>query len=193
MNQAIYIVEYSSIPIGIYVLDRMVKHAPADILYAKPVCIGKFLIVVGGGVDDVREAQRAAASAQNAKALQQYLLTNAHSEILAHFRRAPGQKSAAGGPAVGILETRHAASGFYSLDAALKCGNVRLEHLWLGHFIGGKFCYVLRGQVADIHSAFVAAQKDLDPSEIVDSQILPAMDKAVMACLFSAHFVQNAR
>lgn len=186
--EAIYIVEYAGIPIGIDVLDRMVKRASADILYARPVCIGKFLIVMGGGVDDVREARQAAADT-GAKALQERLLTGAHSEILTYFHRVRDnrKKSITDKTAVGILETRHAASGFYSLDAALKRGRVRLEQLWLGHCIGGKFCYILSGCVEDIHSALTAARESLDPAEIVSDRIIPALNEKAAAFLFRAY------
>lgn len=181
MSEAIYIVEYASIPAGIDMLDQIVKRTSVFIIYAKSICIGKFLIVLGGDVDDVREAQAAVTAAEEKRLLQQYLLTNAHGQILSYFKRAPECKeSTSGATAIGILETLDAANGFRSLDLALKGGNVRLERVWLGHFIGGKFCYILTGQVGDIKTALAAAENGLEEKRVVDSRIIPSPDRKVL-------------
>lgn len=187
MSEAIYIVEYASIPVGVDLLDRMVKRSSVFIIHAKPVCIGKFLIVLGGDVDDVREAQAAAAAAGEKRLLQQYLLTHAHGQILAYFRRAPERKeSRSEASAVGILETLDAVNGFRSLDSALKGGNVRLEQVWLGHFMGGKFCYLLTGQVEDIRTALAAAESGLEEKRVVDSRVIPSLDGKTLEYLLKA-------
>lgn len=189
MNEAIYIVEYNSIPIGIDVLDQMVKRASVTIIQARPICIGKYLIVLGGAVDDMREAQAAALSVGPDKLLSQYLLTNAHHDILAYFKRIPEDESSfSGAVAVGIFEVRNIANGFRSLDAALKSGNVQLGYVWNGHFIGGKFCFLLTGSVEDISMALKAAENNLDDRCLVDSRVIPSPDAKTLKHLF--HSIQ---
>lgn len=183
MSEAVYLVEFGSIPAGIDMLDRMMDRCSALIIYAKPVCIGKFLIVLGGEVDDVREAQAVVLESGEKRVLQQYLLTSAHEEILAYFRRAPGANASTGPVAIGMLETVDAVSGFRSLDAALKGGSVSLEQVWLGHFIGGKFCYILSGQVGDVQAALAAAEITLEPKRLVDSRVIPSPSEKTLAHL----------
>lgn len=188
MNKAIYIAEYSSIPVGIDAVDRMVKRASMTIIYAKPICIGKFLIVMGGEVDNLREAQAEVASAGEKRLIQQYLLTNAHEDILAYFKRSPQEKrSMQGKTALGILETRNASSGFQSLDAALKSGNVRLEEVWIGHFIGGKFCYILSGLVEDINTALEAAARGLPENSFIDKKVIASPDDKTLEYLIKSY------
>lgn len=188
MSKAIYIVEYSSIPAGIDMLDQMVKRASMTIIYAKPICIGKYLIVMGGEVEDLKEAQAAVAEAQEKKLIKQYLLTNAHGDILAYFNRSSQTKiNVKNKTALGIMETRDASSGFHSLDAALKSGNIQLEEVWIGHFIGGKFCYMLSGLVEDINTALEAAVRSLDEKSLVDKRTIPAPDTKTLEHLIKSY------
>lgn len=188
MSKAIFIVEYSSIPAGIDSLDRMVKRAPMSIIYAKPVCIGKFLIVVGGEVENLREARDEVAKTGGKKLIRQHLLTNAHEDILKYFAPAQrGKTSMDGKTALGILETRDASSGFQSLDAGLKSGSVRLEEVWIGHFIGGKFCYILSGLVGDISTALEAAEAVLPEKTFLDKRIIPSPDEKALEYLIKSY------
>ena len=57
MSEAVFLVEYNSVSYGVSVLDRIVKRSGVEVVYARPVCAGKYLIVVGGDVDDVSESQ----------------------------------------------------------------------------------------------------------------------------------------
>lgn len=183
-KEAIYLVEYSSISYGIAVLDRLIKRSAVEVVYARPVCIGKYLIVLGGDVDDVRESREEVKSLGSNRRISDYLLTSAHQEILAYFRRA--SKEAGGShiqEAVGILETSNASSGFYSLDRALKNGSVRLARIWLGHYIGGKFCYILNGQVGDVQAAVDAGRASAGEAFLVDSQVIPYPDPATLKLL----------
>ncbi|MDR0926067.1 MAG: BMC domain-containing protein [Hungatella sp.] len=188
MGEAIYIIELSSVPVGIQILDQIVKRSQVLIIYAKPICIGKFLIVAGGNVEDVQEAQAAVVSVQEKKLLHHYLLTNAHNDILSYFNRLPAQRERKpGANAVGILETRDASSGFRSLNAALKNGEVRLEQVWLGQFMGGKFCYILTGQVEDITMALEAAKGEQEEKYLVDSRVIPAPDQKTLQYLLKRY------
>jgi len=183
-KEAIYLVEYAGIPYGIAVLDRLVKRTAVEVVYARPVCVGKYLIVLGGNVDDVRESQAEVESLGPAKRISDYLLTSAHQEILAYFRRAAKETDKLHTPeAVGILETRNASSGFHSLDRALKNGSVRLAKIWLGHYIGGKLCYVLTGRVGDVQAAIDAGRAGIDEKSLLDSQVIPHPDPVTMKLL----------
>ena len=47
-------IELSSIGIGYQIEDEMLKAASVELLIARTICSGKYLIVVGGSVSDVR-------------------------------------------------------------------------------------------------------------------------------------------
>lgn len=188
MGDAICIVEYSSVSYGIGVLDRMVKRSSVTPLYARPVCVGRYLIVLGGEVDSVKEAMAVVEETGSHRLLSKYLLTSAHQDILAYFHR-PTLKleEFSGARAVGLFETRSAAAGFQGLDRALKSGSVELIKLWMGHFLGGKSCFVLAGEVGDVEAAISAAHSSIQEAEVVDSQIIPSPDPLVLS-LLSSHY-----
>ena len=57
--KAIGAIELSSIGIGYQIEDEMLKAASVELLIARTICSGKYLIVVGGSVSDVEAAIRA--------------------------------------------------------------------------------------------------------------------------------------
>lgn len=180
MSKAIYIVEYRKVSQGIGVLDRMFKQASLSLLYASPICIGKYLICVGGDVADVCEAKAAAEQDEDGPPLAGHLLLKAHADILDYFKgKLP--KPVLKPDALGIFETRNAASGFISLDAALKRAQVDLAKLWLGQLLGGKFCYVLGGSTSDIESAMLAARAAVTENELAGSRIVASPDANTLA------------
>jgi microcompartment protein CcmL/EutN len=184
MSEAVYIVEYRSISRGVVNLDRMLKRAVLEVMYAAPICIGKYLIVVGGDVGEVREAADEAERDKGDKFIASHLLTGAHPGILDYFRheKAPVKNTP---DSIGLFEVRNAASGFFSLDSALKSGNISLLHLWLGQFIGGKLCYVLGGTVSDVEAALRSAKNSIKAEELVGSELIPRPDAAAMSLFIS--------
>ncbi|MDY7041517.1 MAG: BMC domain-containing protein, partial [Chloroflexota bacterium] len=59
MEPAIALVETNSIAAGIVAGDAMLKKAPVNLLEARPVCPGKYIVLIGGMTDPVYEALRA--------------------------------------------------------------------------------------------------------------------------------------
>ncbi len=49
-------IELSSIGIGYQIEDEMLKAASVDLLIARSICSGKYLIIIGGSVSDVEAA-----------------------------------------------------------------------------------------------------------------------------------------
>ena len=57
--KAIGAIELSSIGIGYQIEDEMLKAASVELLIARTICSGKYLIVIGGCVSDVEAAIQA--------------------------------------------------------------------------------------------------------------------------------------
>jgi microcompartment protein CcmL/EutN len=188
MSDALYIVEYNRISRGVVVLDRMLKRSGITALYAAPICIGKYVIAVGGGVGDVKEA-KAEADGNADGMLSSYFMPGAHPDVLGYFTREGGRapdtlntlKTLKTPEAVGIFETRNISPGFVSLDAALKSAVSKILKIWMGHFIGGKFCWIVSGEVSEVSSALQAAGRAVSDKEIVGSELIPRPDASTMA------------
>lgn len=179
MGKAIYVAEYRTISQGAGVLDSMCKHANLVLLHADPICIGKYLICVGGDVADVKEAQKAAEADSGGPPLANRLLLHAHPHILAYFARSLPQPDPRP-DAIGIFEAQNASAGFASLDAALKHARVDLAKLWLGQLLGGKFCYVLGGSTSDIQSALQAAGDAAGEQDMAGRRFIASPDKSTL-------------
>ena len=121
MNHALLIAEYGSISCGMGMLDRLVKRSVIVPLYAKPICIGKFVMIFSGDVENLRESQEVLQSAGRERLISTFLLTAAHRDILGYLSGSQ-RRGNLGYPvdAIGIFEARTIASGFFALDAALK-------------------------------------------------------------------------
>jgi microcompartment protein CcmL/EutN len=119
-----------------------------------------------------------------------YFMPGAHPGVLNYFGH--GDKSAPGLPeepkpaeAVGIFETKSISSGFVSLDAALKNGRTEILKIWMGRFIGGKFCWLLGGEVSEVSSALKAAGRAVTGRETAGSELIPRPDASTIAFLMS--------
>ena len=58
MIRSIALIELNSIARGIGTADAMLKSADVRLLFSKPVCCGKFIILVSGEVAAVNVAQK---------------------------------------------------------------------------------------------------------------------------------------
>ncbi len=182
MNNALYITEYRTLAAGIAVLDSMCKHSQISILHSAPICIGKYLICIGGDIADVQQARQVAGQENAEKCASEYLLSNAHPAVLNYFsnRSKPPYIEH---DCIGVFETKGAAAGFQSLDAALKSANVSLLRIWLGQLLGGKYCFIIAGSTSDIKNALAASTNAIDPKEYVDSKIIARPTTSIIQLL----------
>ena len=147
---ALGLLELDSIAAGIEVGDAMAKRAPVDVIRAGTVHPGKYLILVGGAVADIEEALEAGREVGAASVLDGVFLPNVHPELVAAIR---GERRAAAGEALGVIETATVAAIIEAADAGLKGARVRLLELRLADDLGGKGYLLFDGPVADVQAA----------------------------------------
>ncbi|HOA52440.1 MAG TPA: BMC domain-containing protein, partial [Thermogutta sp.] len=80
-NRAIAAVELSSVGVGYEVEDAMLKSASVQLLIARTICSGKYLIIVGGLVSDVQAALQAGLEAARDSVIDQLLIPNVHESV----------------------------------------------------------------------------------------------------------------
>lgn len=184
MGKSLYVIEFSSISAGVYILDEIVKQCTVKILYSKPVCIGKFLIILGGSVQDVEIAKEFIDTHEERKYMHSYLLTNAHDDISTYFNEKSKIKHKhQAGEAVGIFEVRNISNGLHSLDCALKGAIVSLNRLWLGTLIGGKCCFIITGSEENVLMGLDLSKQAIDKKYFVDSRILKNPDPETLKAM----------
>jgi microcompartment protein CcmL/EutN len=168
---ALGVVELSSVARGVVVADAMVKKAPVELVFARAVSSGKFVILVSGAVADVEESMACAITVAQAALVDRLILAQAADSLLAALRRhAP---SVGDVDAVGIFETFSVASTIVAADAAAKAAQVEVAELRLADGLGGKAYFVLAGAQADVEAALFAAEHVTATGMLLGRELIP--------------------
>ena len=128
---AVGIVEFLGIAEGIKSLDYAVKNSDIHLLRAGMICPGGYLLVFGGRYADVYSAVRMLRAKYFPGLQNSLMIGNLSSGIL----ESPSIGEST--DALGIIETRDAASAVYAADEAVKTSGVWVRELRLANGIGG--------------------------------------------------------
>ncbi|MDR3544300.1 MAG: BMC domain-containing protein [Candidatus Limnocylindrales bacterium] len=150
IEPALALLELGSIAAGIEAGDAMAKRAPIEVIRAGTVHPGKYLILVGGAVADVEEALEAGRAVGGSSVLDVVLIPNVRQDLVAAIR---GERRAASGEALGVIETGTVAAILEAADAGLKGARVQLLEIRLADDLGGKGYLLFDGTVADVEAA----------------------------------------
>ena len=157
MHVAIAAIETSSIAQGTVVGDAMVKTAEVALVEARPLSPGKFWVLIGGNVAEVRAAYAKGLDAASDTLLDSLFIPQLHDMVLPALH---GTARGADHDALGVVETLTAASAIYAADAAAKAAQVTVRDLRLADGLGGKGYVFLSGAVSDVQAAVDAGQAD---------------------------------
>jgi microcompartment protein CcmL/EutN len=150
---AIALVETNSIAAGIMAGDAMVKKAVVELLEARPICPGKYMVLIGGEVGPVRESFQVGITAASDALVDQLLLPNVDRSVFPALMSATPPR---GDEALGIIETVTAAVCIVAADVAVKATDVQLLEIRLANGLGGKSFVLLEGSVADVEASVEA-------------------------------------
>jgi microcompartment protein CcmL/EutN len=176
---AIAALETSSIAQGFVTADAMVKQAEVQVLEASVLSPGRYWIVVGGTVADVRAAHRRGVEIAADTLLDQLFIPQLHEGVMPALR---GVVPPSDDDAVGILETLSAASAIVAADAAAKSAAITLRDLRLANGIGGKGVVMLSGSLPDVQAAIAAGREDAQKRGLLArAVVIPRMDARLRA------------
>ncbi len=155
---SIGLLELSSVATGFGAEDLMLKAGNVQLLMARSICSGKFLIVIAGDVADVQSALLAGAQAAGASLIERRQIARVDPNVLRAISQTveidPTQLKS-----IGVVETFSAASIIEVADAAVKTANVTLLKIHLAMALGGKGFVVLAGDIASVKDAVAAGCK----------------------------------
>lgn len=178
-NNCIGLVELSSIAGGFAVTDAMLKAAAVELVLARTICSGKYMVVVRGNVAAVQSAVEAGIVEGDFSVIDHFVIPNIHDSV---FTALSGTNRGAHLEALGIIESFSVASLIEGADAAVKAANVELLEVRLAMAMGGKAFCTLTGNVAAVQSAVeagceVIAEKGL----LVNRVVIPNPRPELMA------------
>lgn len=177
MLRALGIIEFSSIARGIEVADKMVKAASVEVVALRHICPGKFMIILGGDLEDVRESLEATLENDKNKVVESVLISNPHEDLVISLKKRPERSNI---EAIGVFETSTVASSLVALDMALKSASVGVIKLVVGNGIGGKSYFVITGQVSSVEEAIKIAASSINQRRLVHSTIIPSPNEDII-------------
>jgi len=168
------LLELTSIGIGYRAQDAMLKAAAVELLLARTICSGKYLIAVGGDVASVQSSVEAGAAAAEGALIERRVISRLHPSVFPAISNTVDLPSDQFG-ALGVIETFTAATIVDVADAAAKAANVKLYRVHLAMALGGKGFVLFTGDVSSVEAA-VAAAAPVAGAEgmLVSSVVIPS-------------------
>jgi microcompartment protein CcmL/EutN len=170
-HKSIGAIELSSIGVGYQIEDEMLKAASVELLIARTICSGKYLIVLGGSVSDVEAAINAGLAAAGEAIIDSLVIPNVHESVFP----ALGQSVALDGDhvgALGVVETFSGVSVIAAADAAAKAARVTVFRIHVAMALGGKGFLLLTGSVADVRAGIQAAAEEARQRGLLVSEVV---------------------
>lgn len=171
MAKSIGSLEFSSIGLGYKTLDALLKAADVEILIARTICSGKYLIIFSGPVSDVESAMAAGVEAAGEALIDQVVIPAVHDSVF----KALGQSVMLDNSqldTLGLVETFSGVSVIAAADAAAKAANVTLYRIHVAMALGGKGFCLMNGKQTDIEAAVGAAAQEARKRGLLVSEIV---------------------
>lgn len=179
--EAIGILESNSIAKGIEAADAVLKAADTTLLYAKPVCPGKYTILFYGDVAAVSASLDAGAAVADAHLVDSVVIPRVHPQVIQAINLSTTPD---GVNAVGVMEFFSVTAAVYAADAAAKAADVTLMDVRLGVGIGGKSFAILTGEVAAVEEAVRCGMATGEEKGLaVTSTVIPSPRKEIFEAL----------
>ncbi len=181
MIRAIGLVEFVSIAKGIEAADAMLKAANIELLDAKPVCPGKYIVLICGDVSAVENSVRAGKNIGEGSVVDDFVIPNVHPAVIKAISFATNVEEL---QALGVIESFAIASLIVSADAAVKTGEVDLIEVRVGMGIGGKSFVTLTGDVGAVKSAINAGSEACrEKGMLVETVVIPSPHKELKSSI----------
>jgi microcompartment protein CcmL/EutN len=166
-------------------VDAMAKMAPVRILAAEPMPPGRFLIVVGGGVGEVKASYLRGLDL--AGPLHDRLhLPEVDPQVMQALEPAP---RAGGVDALGLFETASVSAVLDGADGAVKGAAVRLLQIHLARGIAGHAFGVLEGRQDMVEAALALAEdRGLAHGRWIGSTMLARPDPLLITRVLAGHW-----
>ena len=169
--KSVGVIELSSVGVGYEVQDEMLKAASIEILIARTICSGKYLIVFGGSVSDVEAALQTGLTNGEDAIIDHLVVANVHEGVFP----ALGQSVVVDGTkndALGIIETFSGTSALAAADVAAKAARVTLFRIHVAMALGGKGLCLMTGSVADVRAGVQAGADEVRSRGLLVSEVV---------------------
>lgn len=169
MIDTIGFLELTSIAKGIEAADQMLKKASVELLFAKPLCPGKYVVLVAGETSEVESAIVAGEECGSIYTVQSVLVPRLHPQVLQAINLCAAVESV---QAVGVMEFFSIAEALQAADSAVKAADVDLLDIRLGAGVGGKSFVLLTGETAAVEQAIAVGVSQAEKNGMLVCQVV---------------------
>ncbi|MBN1912147.1 MAG: BMC domain-containing protein [Pirellulales bacterium] len=178
---SIGVIEFSSIGLGYQAQDEMLKAASVNLLIARTICSGKYLVVLGGTVSDVEAAIAAGLNVAKEAVIDQLVLAQVHESVFPALGQSVTLADSQA-DALGIIETFSGTAVLAAADAAAKAARVTLFRIHIAMALGGKGLCLMTGSVADVRAGVQAASAEARSRGLLVSEtVIPRPSRELFA------------
>lgn len=150
------VIELASIYMGYVVQDAVLKSSNIEKMVARPICSGKYIIIVRGEIADIESCLEKARETGGFAVVNALIIPNVDEKVLPAITGSTTLDS----PAVdgmAIIETFSVAAAIKAADEAVEEAEVDLLRIHVAMAIGGKGLVVLTGDIEALKSAIIPA------------------------------------
>lgn len=181
MKKSIGLLEFKSIAKGIEVTDEVLKVANVELIFANPICPGKYVSMISGEVSGIQHAMKTAENLGDIFQIEAMTLSNIHPDVL---KALSGTCEVGNVQALGIIETMSAVSSISIADTAIKASNIQLIEVRIARGLGGKGFTIFSGEISSVNRALDACKnKYRSTGEILCASMVSSPNKALLASL----------
>lgn len=168
---ALGMLELSSIGVAYLVEDAMLKAANVELLLARTICSGKYIVMVGGDAVAVEASVEGGKAVAQEALIDELVLPQVDPRV---FPAISGAVSLAeeDKDALGILEAFSVTSIIEGADAAVKAARVKLFRIHVAMAIGGKGFLQLTGSASDVEAAIDAGAREIGKRGLLVSKVV---------------------
>ena len=176
--QAVGMIEFNSIAVGIQAADTMVKAAQVETLMQKTICPGKYVVALYSSVSAVQAAIDAGMASGVDTVVDHFVIPNIDPSVIAAMGNSLPD---ARGSAIGIIETFSAASCIVASDVAVKTADVGLLEVRIAMGVGGKAFCIMSGDVGPVEMSVAAGSASArEKGLLVRKAVIPSISEQVL-------------
>lgn len=169
--EALGMLELSSIAVAYQVEDAMLKAADVELLVARTICSGKYIVMIGGQVAAVSSSVREGKAVSREALIDELVIPNIDQRVFPAITGSVTLRDV-DKDALGILEAFSVTSIIEGADAAVKAADVTLFRIHVAMAIGGKGFLMLTGEVSDVESAVEAGAREIGRRGLLVSKVV---------------------
>ncbi len=163
------VLEFNSVAVGIKALDGIVKTSPIEIIEAKTICPGKFVVLFTGEVAAVDASLTAGKKLGEGYVVDELFIPNLHPQIIPAII---GTVDCQIWDAIAVIESFSIIASIEGADIGAKTANVLINEIRLATGMGGKSYIKMIGNIEEVEAATQAAVKTIGNKGLLCKNII---------------------